>query len=83
MPPRLKIKVNDDPQHSNNELIGMLAVMAFTKSSSDMPVTIENVQKLFKYRKEVIKDIAELAKHPEAQLGQFSFNIFKTIAAKN
>ena len=71
---RLKINVNDDPQHNNNELVNMLAVMAFTKQSSDMPVTFENVQKLFRYRKEIIKDIAELAKHPDAQIGQFSFN---------
>ncbi len=46
--------------------------MAFTEKSSDVPVSLDNIKKLFKYRNDMYKGIAEMANDPDNST--FSFN---------
>ncbi len=51
--------------YKNNALIGMLALKAFIKDSSDVPVSLENLKKLFKYRNDTLENITEVIKNPD------------------
>ncbi len=69
---RIKLKTDDDKNGNNQELIALLTLMAFTEKSSDVPVSLDNIKKLFKYRNDMYKGIAEMANDPDNST--FSFN---------
>ncbi len=62
---RIKLKVKDDIESNNNSLVGMLALKAFIKDSSDVPVSFENIKKLFKYRDDMLKNMATYIADPD------------------